>query len=290
MTKKTFDPSEPIPIDPVTNRPIRGKGSRGSRAARPKEQGGARLPRVAPLASAQLLRGGGGGAARGTRGSRGRGRGRGAVLLEPHQPHAALPAQNTPQHLIDQSASASLLPALTLREMVFEQAKVSQEGAYVHVNNNHKTKYKTEADEAAEIQSNLLNQQNQDESDLDSDLEDDEDEEDKDIVIEPKTDQEKADMKALLDSFDEDQLHRFEVFRRSRLSKGAVKKIITTLLGTTTVPNNILIAIGGTGKLFIGDIVEIGREVMVEYGDEGALSPEHVREAYRRWKLANRWL
>ena len=31
-------------------------------------------------------------------------------------------------------------------------------------------------------------------------------------------------------------------------------------------------------------LIYTGREIMEEWGDEGALRPDHIREAYRRWR------
>ncbi|KAJ3088305.1 transcription initiation factor TFIID subunit 11, partial [Physocladia obscura] len=117
-------------------------------------------------------------------------------------------------------------------------------------------------------------------SDSDNDEDDDEEEGDKTIAIEPRSDRERAELQALIDSFDTDQMMRFETFRRSKLSKSAVKKLLTSILGTTTVPQNVLIAMAAIGKLFVGDITEIAREVMHEYdeddmGGDTALAPHH---------------
>ncbi|KAI9336808.1 hTAFII28-like protein conserved region-domain-containing protein [Obelidium mucronatum] len=263
--KEAVNPNEPIPIDPTTGRPVRGKGSRGARAARPKDMGGARLPRM------NTDRGGSGGGrgSRGPRGSgRGRGRGRGSVLGAAHLQGLA---DGDVLTNMTNTNTVSLLPQSTLLELGAADASSAVEMPKEH----------------SDAESGDADKETKDDED---DSDEDDDEEAKDVLIEQKTDAEKAEMKALLDAMDADQLHRFEVFRRSRLPKNSVKKIITTILGTTTVPANILIAFAGTGKLFIGDIVEIGRDVMEEWGHEGALSPEHVREAYRRWKLQNQWL
>jgi transcription initiation factor TFIID subunit 11 len=43
--------------------------------------------------------------------------------------------------------------------------------------------------------------------------------------------------------------------------------------------------ISGFAKVFVGEIVEMARDVQVLHGDEGALKPEHMREAWRLYKL-----
>ncbi|KAI8615211.1 hTAFII28-like protein conserved region-domain-containing protein [Chytriomyces sp. MP71] len=297
MPKEAYDPNAPIPIDPTTGRPVRGKGSRGARTARPKELGGARLPRSA-------LGGGGDGSVRGApkvRGTRGRGRGRGRGVSGGGMLHregdAGMGTGGGPsngggiggfaQTGVENEKGALFLPQLALLDIPEERAaldtkQVATDGAT--------DKIADLLEDGAEPQQK--DSQEQPPSDKEDGDEDDEEEEEKDIVLQPRTDEEKAEMRALIESFSEEQLHRFEVFRRSRLPKNAVKKVLTTILGSTTVPPSVIIALGGTGKLFIGDIVEIGLEVMQDWGEEEgtALSPAHIREAYRRWKAKNRWL
>jgi transcription initiation factor TFIID subunit 11 len=42
--------------------------------------------------------------------------------------------------------------------------------------------------------------------------------------------------------------------------------------------------IAGFTKVFVGEIVESSRDIMEEWGDKGAIAPEHLREAYRRYR------
>jgi transcription initiation factor TFIID subunit 11 len=51
-----------------------------------------------------------------------------------------------------------------------------------------------------------------------------------------------------------------------------------------SVPQNIAIVISGFSKVFVGEIVEMAREVQTLRGDEGVLGPEHLREAWRLYK------
>jgi transcription initiation factor TFIID subunit 11 len=45
--------------------------------------------------------------------------------------------------------------------------------------------------------------------------------------------------------------------------------------------------VAGFSKVYVGEIVEKAREVMEEWGHTGAIRPEHIREAHRRYKLAS---
>ncbi|KAJ3092367.1 hypothetical protein HK102_008156 [Quaeritorhiza haematococci] len=112
------------------------------------------------------------------------------------------------------------------------------------------------------------------------DASDDDDE--LDDTFEAQTQNREA-MKALLDTFTEEEMSRYETYRRSHLPKNAVKKLVQSLMGQP-VPQNIGIIVGGVGKLFVGQMVEKAREVMEDWGDEGAIQPVHLREAYRRYR------
>jgi len=52
-----------------------------------------------------------------------------------------------------------------------------------------------------------------------------------------------------------------------------------------SIPQNIAIVISGFAKVFVGEIVEMARDVQMLQGAEGPLAPEHLREAWRLYKL-----
>ncbi|KAJ3197262.1 transcription initiation factor TFIID subunit 11 [Irineochytrium annulatum] len=119
-------------------------------------------------------------------------------------------------------------------------------------------------------------------------------EEENDFVLKPRSEEEREAMKALIDSLSEEQLHRFEAFRRSKLPKPVVKKVrlhthtrvkqyqmLQAIMGPTVAASVVIVA-AGCGKLFIGDMVGKALEVMGEWGDTGAIRPEHLREAHFR--------
>ncbi|EEB08151.1 transcription factor TFIID complex subunit Taf11 [Schizosaccharomyces japonicus yFS275] len=94
---------------------------------------------------------------------------------------------------------------------------------------------------------------------------------------------EKIKTRYLLESFDETQMQRYEVFRRANLNKANVKKLANQILNQSVTPN-VAIVISGFSKVFIGEIVELARKVQDDWGDSGPLAPDHLREAYRRYK------
>lgn len=107
------------------------------------------------------------------------------------------------------------------------------------------------------------------------------------FVTYQETAAEKARMKLLLDSFNEDQMARYEVFRRVTLNKINVKKLANSILAQS-LPQNIAVVIAGSGKVFVGEIVERARQIQSIRGQHGSLEPEHLREAYRLYKLESR--
>jgi transcription initiation factor TFIID subunit 11 len=112
----------------------------------------------------------------------------------------------------------------------------------------------------------------------------------------------------LLDAFTPDQTERYETWRRVKLRKESVRKLINHTL-SQSVPVSILMTVNGYTKVFISELVERARDVQLEWlaaaeklptdeavpetaplkerikiEDRGPLTPDHVREAYRRYK------
>ncbi|CAI2185440.1 14010_t:CDS:2 [Funneliformis geosporum] len=77
-----------------------------------------------------------------------------------------------------------------------------------------------------------------------------------------------------------EQLKRYEVYRRSALSK---PNMVGQILGHPC-SHNMSIVVAGFAKVFVGEIIEKALDVRQEWGETGSISPEHLREAYRRYK------
>eukprot|EP00494_Astrolonche_serrata_P017595 UN17781 len=92
-------------------------------------------------------------------------------------------------------------------------------------------------------------------------------------------------MNALLSQFTEDQMNRYESFRRSGFQKSNMKKLLASITGSQKISMPTTIVVSGIAKMFVGEVIETARIVMSERKDSGPFRPCHIREAYRRLKL-----
>ncbi|KAJ1757562.1 transcription initiation factor TFIID subunit 11 [Coemansia sp. RSA 921] len=95
--------------------------------------------------------------------------------------------------------------------------------------------------------------------------------------------QSKEDVRELWELMADEQRQRYGVYRRSALNKGTVKRLVSQILGQQ-VSSTLTFVVAGFSKVFIGEIVERAVQIRDNRGDEGALTPEHLREAYRQYK------
>ncbi|CAH2078452.1 unnamed protein product [Thlaspi arvense] len=94
-----------------------------------------------------------------------------------------------------------------------------------------------------------------------------------------------AKMQIILSQFTEDQMSRYESFRRSALQKGSMRKLLIGVTGSQKISLPIIIVTCGIAKMFVGELVETARVVMGERKESGPIRPCHIRESYRRLKL-----
>merc|ERR1711973_476297 len=93
--------------------------------------------------------------------------------------------------------------------------------------------------------------------------------------------EERERMQHLVSNFTEDQLDRYEMYRRAAFPKVAIKRIMQGLTGSS-VGQNVVIAMSGISKVFAGEVVEEALDYMDQLGETGPLKPKHLREAARR--------
>ncbi|GAA5875667.1 hypothetical protein JCM16303_003948 [Sporobolomyces ruberrimus] len=87
----------------------------------------------------------------------------------------------------------------------------------------------------------------------------------------------KEDLRVLLEHFDDEQMSRYEHYRRSGLNKASVRKLVNQVTGQTVSPS-ILTVVRGFAKVFVGEIVEKARSTNPH---PGPLTPQDLRDAYR---------
>ena len=78
----------------------------------------------------------------------------------------------------------------------------------------------------------------------------------------------------------EEQLSRYEMFRRSKLTE-PMRRLVQIVTGTKPDSHNrVLIALSSVTKSFVGELVEAARRVAdAEGGAAGPLGPAHVHAA-----------
>ena len=56
----------------------------------------------------------------------------------------------------------------------------------------------------------------------------------------------------------------------------------------TTMSQNVVIAMSGMAKVFVGELVELGCQARDRMGETGPLQPKHIREATRKLRQLNK--
>lgn len=98
------------------------------------------------------------------------------------------------------------------------------------------------------------------------------------------SDDEREKMQLLVSSFSEEQLNRYEMYRRAAFPKAAIKRLMQSVTGGTSIPPNVVIAMAGIAKVFVGEVVEEACDIMEKCKESGPIQPKHLRESVRKLK------
>ncbi|EAS31101.1 transcription initiation factor TFIID subunit beta [Coccidioides immitis RS] len=102
------------------------------------------------------------------------------------------------------------------------------------------------------------------EEDDDDDLGDTELMERDDVAVDAEA--EKKNLAILIDAFNPEQSERYDLFKRAKLNKPTLRKIVNQTL-SQSVPPNVITTISGYTKIFIGEMVEKARTVQQQWAD-----------------------
>lgn len=92
--------------------------------------------------------------------------------------------------------------------------------------------------------------------------------------------EDKEKLQLLWSQFTEEELNRYEMFRRSTFPKASIKRLMQSISGSS-VSQNVVIAMSGIAKVFVGELVDEALKIQARYGESGPIEPKHIREAYR---------
>lgn len=84
-----------------------------------------------------------------------------------------------------------------------------------------------------------------------------------------------------MSNFTEDQLDRYEMFRRAAFPKASIRRVMQAVAGST-VGQNVVISMAGITKVYVGEVIEEALDYMESINESGPLKPKHLREGVRR--------
>ena len=98
-----------------------------------------------------------------------------------------------------------------------------------------------------------------------------------------------SDVNALLRGFSLEQMERYECYRRSNISKPALKKLFQSVSGGVILNPNGLIILCSIIKMYVGEVIETSRQIMEEKGESDLeeIKMFHVLKAIEKLERKN---
>ncbi|KAH7640922.1 transcription initiation factor TFIID subunit 11 [Dermatophagoides farinae] len=93
-------------------------------------------------------------------------------------------------------------------------------------------------------------------------------------------------MMILLENFNHEQFSRYEMCRRSKFSKSVMKKFIRSITDVM-INDKTAIALAGIAKVYVGELIETALDYQQKIGENGPLTPKHLRESFRQLNRNN---
>ncbi|KAJ5099608.1 hypothetical protein N7532_006609 [Penicillium argentinense] len=92
------------------------------------------------------------------------------------------------------------------------------------------------------------------------------------------TEAEKKNLAILVDAFNREQSDRYNLFKRAKLRKESLRRIVNHAL-SQSVPASVVTTVNGFTKVFAGEITEKARTIQAEWADAHDLAARHAFEA-----------